>query len=250
MGCPGSTPDGASFDGSACVNSGLLGQRGNIGTGLQTYSVTFPTPGNFKLVCLIHTDMTGTVHVLGPSEMLPHDQVFYDIQAANDAAALIAEASGLRSRRNFVNEVGVHPATVAAGVAAIVTTTGAGSSTASLNRFLRKVINVQVGDTVEWTNHDPSVNHTVTFGTEPADPRLASQNVTVASDAARQAVISSPNDNVNSGFLSPAFQDRQMLAQSALGVTRFRVTFTTPGTFNYICALHDELGMKGTVIVH
>jgi plastocyanin len=32
-------------------------------------------------------------------------------------------------------------------------------------------------------------------------------------------------------------------------VTRFRVTFTSPGTFEYICAVHDELGMKGTVIV-
>jgi len=28
------------------------------------------------------------------------------------------------------------------------------------------------------------------------------------------------------------------------------VTFTSPGTFNYICAIHDELGMKGTVIVY
>ena len=109
---------------------------------------------------------------------------------------------------------------------------------------------MQVGDTVEWTNHDPSINHTVTFGNEPADPRPASQNVSVTSDGARQAVIGSPNDDVNSGFLSPAFQDRQNLAQSPLGMTRFRVTFTTPGTFNYICALHDELGMKGTVIVH
>jgi plastocyanin len=39
------------------------------------------------------------------------------------------------------------------------------------------------------------------------------------------------------------------LAQAPLGVTRFRVTFTYPGIFNYICALHDELGMVGKVIV-
>ena len=249
VGCPGSTPDGASFNGSACVNSGLLGQNGNIGTGLQTYSVTFPTPGNFKLVCLVHADMTGTVHVLDPSETLPHDQSFYNIEAANDAVALVAEASRLRSRGNFINEVGVHPATVAAGVGAIVTTTGAGAHTASLNRFVGEAINVQVGDTVEWTNLDPSINHTVTFGIEPADPRPASHNVSVTSDGARQAVIGSPNDSVNSGFLSPASQDRPNLAQSPLGVTRFRVTFTTLGTFNYICALHDELGMKGTIVV-
>ena len=31
--------------------------------------------------------------------------------------------------------------------------------------------------------------------------------------------------------------------------TRFRVTFTKPGTYNYRCLLHDNLGMKGEVIV-
>jgi plastocyanin len=33
-------------------------------------------------------------------------------------------------------------------------------------------------------------------------------------------------------------------------VTRFRVTFTKPGIFNYRCVLHDDLGMVGQVIVH
>ena len=75
-------------------------------------------------------------------------------------------------------------------------------------------------------------------------------NVQPASDGAREAVIGSTSDSVNSGFLSPAPQDRAKLAQSSPGVTRFRVTFTAPGTFNYICAVHDQLGMKGTVIVH
>jgi len=32
-------------------------------------------------------------------------------------------------------------------------------------------------------------------------------------------------------------------------VTRFRITFTKPGAYPYICALHDDLGMKGKVIV-
>jgi len=28
------------------------------------------------------------------------------------------------------------------------------------------------------------------------------------------------------------------------------VTLKSPGIYNSICALHDNLGMKGTVIVH
>ena len=122
--------------------------------------------------------------------------------------------------------------------------------TISLMRFVRDTILVHVGDTVEWVNLNPSVNHTVTFGTEPADPRTVSTNVQTTSDGARQAAIGSPADSVNSGYLSPTPQDRANLAQAAPNVARFRVTFTSPGTFNYICAIHDQLGMIGTVIVN
>ena len=246
VGCPGNTVDGASFNGSTCVNSGILGQDDNVGTGLRTYSVRFPAPGNFKFVCLVHTDMTGTVHVLDGTP--PYNQDFYDVQARTDAAVLLglADAGWLTGVVPSANS----PAKVTAGFGAIVTTTGAGSATASLSRFLGQTIVVRVGDTVEWTNHDPSTPHTVTFGNEPADPRPPSPNVAPAPDGARQAVVGSPADAVNSGLLVLGFQDRPNLAQAPLGVTRFRVTFTSPGTFNYICALHDNLGMKGTVIVH
>jgi len=250
VGCPGNTPDGASFDGSSCVNSGILGSTENSTTGLETYSVSFPTPGNFKLVCLVHTDMTGTVHVLKPSDTLPYDQDFYNREAQTDGAALVAEALGLTGRGIAEDNDGGSAVKVAAGVGEIVTTSGAGSQTASLARFLRNVVIVRVGDTVEWTNLDSSEPHTVTFGTEPADPRPPSVNVSATPDGALQATISSPSESANSGVLKLAYQDRPNLAQSPPGVTRFRVTFTAPGTFNYICAIHDYLGMKGTVIVH
>jgi len=258
VGCPGNTPDGASFNGSSCVNSGLLGQGPvNLGTIIQTYSVTFPSTGNFKLVCLVHPDMTGTIHVLDPSAQLPHDQAFYDAEAAKQGATLVAETSELRGSSNSEDENEGNPARVTAGAGAIVTT-GAGSQTLSLSRFLQAVLVVRVGDTVEWTNHDPSIPHTVTFGPEPPDPRQPCPmdgappcaNVSQTSDGALQTIINSTSDSTNSGLLVAAPQDRKGLPQSPLGVTRFRVTFTTPGTFNYFCSLHDNLGMKGTVIVH
>ena len=37
--------------------------------------------------------------------------------------------------------------------------------------------------------------------------------------------------------------------QALLGVTRFRVTFIRPGVYHYVCALHDDLGMVGEIIV-
>ena len=46
VGCPGTTPSGASEDGSSCVNSGVLANG-------QGYTVMFPKAGNYKLVCLV-----------------------------------------------------------------------------------------------------------------------------------------------------------------------------------------------------
>jgi len=166
----------------------------------------------------------------------------------------VATTSGLRHLANTENENenddNSHPATVTVGIGAVLTTSGAGSQQLSLVRFLRPVIVVRAGDTVEWINRDPSEPHTVTFGAEPTDPRPPSTNVSPTPDGARQATIQSTADAVNSGILILAFQDRPGLPETPLGVTRFRVTFTAPGTYNYICALHDNLGMTGKVIVH
>ena len=80
------TPSGSVYDGtsSACVHSG------NFADG-ASYTVTFSNPGNFKLSCLIHRDMTGVLHVLDLSGSLPHDQGFYDEQAADQARDLVLD---------------------------------------------------------------------------------------------------------------------------------------------------------------
>jgi len=240
-GCPGTTPDHSSFDGSTCVTSPILLDG-------QTYTVNFPTAGNFKVVCLVHANMTGAVHVLEQSEALPYQQTFYDSQAYTQQVGLLKDGAiqlGLlraRAQQNPGYQVN-------AGSGEIVAT-GGGSYSVSVQRFTPDPIVVRVGDTVEWTNVDPVTAHTVTFGTEPSGPlQPPSADVTMDSDGARRAVIGSPTDSVHSGFLAAAPQDRIGLAQSNPGVTRFRVTFTTPGTFDYICALHDEQGMTGRVIV-
>jgi len=238
-GCPGTTPDGSSFDGSTCVTSGALADG-------QTYTVNFLRAGNFKVVCLLHLSMTGAVHVLDLSETLPYDRAFYDRQANEGLAELLSEASRLEVR-GLVTARRTSRKEVSAGIGEFVET-GGGHHLVSVMRFLPATIVVHAGDTVEWTLESPTT-HTVTFGTEPAALGPPSAGVTVDSDGARHAVVDSPAPDVHSGILGPKGFEQTGLAQSPLDVTRFRVTFTHPGIFNYFCAQHDDLGMVGKVIV-
>jgi plastocyanin len=240
-GCPGFSSDPATFDGSTCVTTPLMVKG-------QTFTVNFPVAGNFKLVCLVHENMTGTIHVFGPSRPLPHDQAFYDTRAADERNDLLQESFDRDAGRdNEPNRNHAHG--VAAGIGKVAATAG-GSESISVVRFLDDPTEIHAGQTVEWTNLDPVDPHTITFGPDPAgDPVPPSPDVTVDADGARHAVINSPSDSTHSGFIVAAPQERLGLAQAPLGVTRFRVRFPNAGTFPYQCALHDDLGMKGTVIV-
>jgi plastocyanin len=238
VGCPGYSPDNSPFDGTSCVSTPPIVNG-------QTFTVIFPAAGNFKLSCLFHENMQGTVHVLELSEKLPHDQAFYDKQAKSDSKALLHDMLEDMGRAHGDHQPS-NAVTVGNGE---IVSTGGGSHTLSVMRFMQSAVTIHKGDTVEWTSGDPITPHTITFGVEPLDLFDPSANVTVDTDGSRQATISSTSDNVHSGFIQASPQDRIGLAQAPLGVTRFRVTFTKPGTYPFICALHDDLGMKGTVTV-
>jgi len=235
VGCPGFSTDPASFDGTTCATSALLFNG-------DKFTVVFPVAGNFKLVCLVHSDMTGTLHVLDASRPLPHDQAFYDRVAQSESKDLLDDQdAGALKHHHLANTVTVGHGEIGA--------TGGGSNSLSVMRFTDPEITVHVGDTIEWTNDDPITSHTVTFGPEPQDLFDPSSNVTIDPDGARHGVLKSPSDTVHSGFIQAAPQDRTGLPQVPSGVTRFRVTFAEPGIYPYVCSLHDFLGMKGTVFV-
>lgn len=237
------TPSGSNYDGTTCVHSGHFVNGG-------TYSVTFPSAGNFKLVCLAHRDMTGVVHVLGLDQILPHEQWFYDAQAADQAHDLVSDDDGRRG-----NEERSEHSRHFSGNTVITTgelvATGGGKQYLAIMRFLPETIRVHVGDTVEWTNIDPTLQHTVTFGAEPpTNQTLVGLNAAPDPDGARHGTLPNATPDgltLNTGLIVAALQDQAN--QTALGVTRARVTFLQPGTYNYVCALHDELGMKGKVVV-
>jgi plastocyanin len=102
----------------------------------------------------------------------------------------------------------------AAEVAADITT---GSSSKTTDAYSPNPLEINVGDTVTWTNRD-STAHTVTSGTGVNDPNKG------------QAFDSSPNFN-------------PIMAPQAT----FSHTFNEAGEFPYYCGLHPN--MVGTVIV-
>jgi|HubBroStandDraft_4_1064222.scaffolds.fasta_scaffold173072_1 plastocyanin len=256
-GCPGFSVSGAPFDGTTCVTS-MPSVTG------QSFAVTFPTTGNYELVCLVHPEMFGTIHVLSSSAILPHDQTFYDEQAEDERQALLEHPNPPTSEAHhsmagtLTTSVIPGTKTVIAGFGNISATPG-GQESLSVVRFIEGRVEIHAGDTVEWANWDPIIGHTVTFGTQPADlfdpscgPNPGCQ-VGIDPDGALHATITGSGQNVHSGFIFAALEGYSggiPVPQLPLfPPTRFRVTFTAPGTYNYFCSLHDNLGMVGKVIV-
>src|SRR5438477_1156507 len=113
-GCPGVSSDPATFDGSTCVTTPPMVKG-------QSFTVIFPVAGNFKLTCLIHENMTGAIHVLDASAPLPHDQAFYDHQAADQRRDLLSDADH-HAQHNHMG-----PLSVTAGTGEVSATAGGSS---------------------------------------------------------------------------------------------------------------------------
>ena len=172
----------------------------------------------YKLVCLVHANMNGTVHVLPASMSLPHTQSFYDTQASDQAKDLINDADGaIEEACDFgpgANAVVMHGEIIA---------TAGGRQYLSILRFRPGKIVIHVGDTVEWMNTDPTEPHTVTFG----NPSFTPVNVTTAADGSLQSSISSTSAAVRSGILQAALEDWTGLVRSPRVLPMARASMDT-----------------------
>lgn len=250
--CPSPNPYNggtATYDGSACVSSAAL----DGGTAPSTFTVTFPNPGNYKLVCLIHSNMNGTIHVLDEAAVLPYAQSDYDNQARDEARDILKDTDRpLEELKDF--RPSDHEVLMTGEVAA----TGGGRQYLAIVRFFPETIYIHKGDTVEFTNVDPTEPHTVTSGkSDSLMNDMAVINASPTPDGALASTINTAGDfgnatptmGVNSGFLQASPEDAAGRGQSTPGTTRIRIQFNVAGTFYYHCALHDVDGMNGSVVV-
>jgi plastocyanin len=252
------TPAGGdTFNGSGWFNSGLLTNETPLPAPpppeFNTYSLKFTAAGDYVFHCLVHSTMQGTLHVLPTTQPVPHTQSFYTQQNIPQENKLLATGRQVKAAGQS-SALSASTPSVTAGdgkLFAPATQTSAGSSVAVL-RFQPSFTVVHVGDTVTWTNLDPETPHTVTFGGgEPQGGPLAAllpgstvPGITVSGgQTTLNGPVTSSTQYVNSGFLA------NPLTPFGINGTQFKVTFTAPGTYQYKCVLHDDLGMVGSIKV-
>jgi plastocyanin len=240
------TASPATYSGSEFVNSGMLGHSE------ATFTVSLSTPSptaGYDYRCLLHPKMTAKVYVQAAGTSYPHDQAWYDRQAIPAGNQLLATGRQLAAQARSAGLANPAQNQVAAG---------AGNGFVAVDRFFPETIRIRAGETVVWTNPDTVTPHTVTFGPEPLYPVPPPPYPATLSELAflrpfgldsdpnppapRHATISASTNLATTTINSAVFI-------SGSPRPTFSVTFTAPGTYSYVCLLHDEFGMTGTVVV-
>jgi plastocyanin len=208
------------------------------------FSLTFTQPGVYHYQCAVHPGMHGVVIVVPPSKGTPS-------AASEAAAAKQGVGRAVADTHRLLQTKPSKPLRVLVGA-------GDNATGAEITAFFPSRLNVHVGDTVTFVNHDQTDIHTVTFG--PEKVRSSIENGLVQPKGRR--VLLNPlgglpsdppagpvqydghnhgNGYVNSGVLQPQG------APAAAGPKSFSVTFTKAGVYHYECVIHAS--MDGTVVV-
>lgn len=226
---------GASYDGTTYTNSGLM-MHGGPGPEPPTYSLSFPTAGTFDYVCIVHPGMSGQIAVK-PAGQLADTQSTVDARARDEVNSVLAG----QAIPVIMSNLGQLPAEgVTAGLAM-----GAGTATVDVQRFFPPRTSIHTGDSLTWINKSQAP-HTVTFlggqqpppvvmvQPQPAGPPRFQLNPDMLMPAGNPTAYDG-SGYLNSGFTEPG------------PAGTFTATFTQPGSYDYVCLLHE--GMVGTVIV-
>ena len=227
-------------------NSGILtpDQNGKPGT----YTARFPKVGAYKLVCVLHPGMEGTVvvkprraNVAGP--------------AAQRVKANAQIAAGWQ-RTKALDDAQVPANTVYMGVG--------GKET--LLDFLPDTQTVPVGTVVEFVNESPSEPHNALFGpldwlgpfiqatdlipTGPGSPNQAPPFFFYGSDPPGGDGVytyAGVTQHGNGVFSTPVADDQPGDPPNGLPHS-FKVRFTTAGTYHFICQIHGP-DMAADIVV-
>lgn len=234
---PTYTGTSTTLDSTKLLNSGILNKGDFV-------DVTFPHAGTFHFVCIVHGPSMSEDVTVVPAANAADAQPAIDTRAASQEQALVIKG------QTAASAIQPSPASVklADGSTQWNDVIGGETAEAAIDQFFPANITVNAGDTVTWTNPLADVPHTVTFTSGAALPPL----VTPAPQPSGPPFIAftpqlflptaaktyDGTGFVNSGFL-----------QQGTPAATYSLKFTKPGTYTYVCAIHADQGMKGTITV-
>jgi plastocyanin len=217
------------FDPHAYYNSGVMFADGS------SSDVVFDTPGNFKFLCLVHPGMELNVDVKGTPVTIATQA---DLDKKGDAQRDAFIASG----KAIAADAPLTKVTDASGASTWSLLVGATQGQTDVMQFLPPgATNISTGDSVKWSTITETP-HTVTFGTQVNPIMTFGQNTGFNPAAALPSGGSSySGGDANSGLMDASGQ--------LPGGTSYSLMFTKAGTYTYVCLLHSDQGMAGTIVV-
>ncbi len=250
---PSRAPDAPveTYDGTEFRNSGFLSDGTVVPPG-ETYSLKFDTPGTYQYICPIHpTTMIGEIIVAQANATDVPSQDEIDAMAEAEMSPLLEQAEEIRAAAASSNMVRSAPGPndttiwyIPAGV------TGA-DPRVEIYDYFPKNLSIKQGDQVVWTS---VFFHQVIFPAgQPAPPFVVPTevegqpvpNLVVSPEVAFPVIPAGEFDGTeffSSGLIGT-------LGGPLPGGTTFALTFSEPGSFDYVCSTHLPLGMAGTITV-
>jgi plastocyanin len=241
-------PTDGRYDGTGFVNSGLMGREAGQ---FREFTLTFTEEGTYDYMCLVHGfAMSGEIVVVGQGEHLssPNQSM---AQGREEMAEQLAKVPAVVREANksieppIMNDDGGMTHRVMIGYA---------DGQIELMQFFPDRLVVRPGDTVVWEmsahNNAP---HTVTFLNGAAEPDLV---IAVPQSSGPPLLYANPA----TFFPYPDYPPTLVLTRDGIynsGVmnpipgTSYTLSIgdMTPGLEPFVCLLHNESGMKGTLIV-
>lgn len=225
------------------IESGAVYSGGEANSGLpadpaapKTFSLVMNMePGTYSYVCDIHPGMVGLITVVADDQPVPAPA-----EAAVQGATELLGAIGAGTEALLQLEA-APPASTADGAAVQAGNGGTGRTT--VNQFFPFSTTIKAGESVTWTIPADSVEpHTVSW------PAVRGQDVAPILVEGGPPILtmgpsilpmteSGTTVGADGSFSSGLFNPGQS----------FTLTFSEPGTYNYVCNIHP--GMSGTIVV-
>lgn len=239
------------YSGTGYRNSGLL-SNGTVVPPLESYSLTFDTPGTFQYICLIHpTTMKGEVVVEAADATGVPEQEEIDAMAEAEITPLLEQAEEIRaaaaSSDMVRQQLGPDGSTIWYIPAGI---TGS-DPRIEIYDYFPKNLSIKEGDQVIWTS---VFFHQVIFSPGQPAPEFIVPTPVEGQELPNLVI---PPEVAFPVIPSGEFDGTQLFSSGLVGTlggplpggTTFALTFSKAGSYDYVCATHKPLGMEGNITV-